>query len=70
MAWKGLFSELYLAHTNSTAQLCCKEELGFIFKLLLQPWEKVNIKNNYHIVAYCVINFALKKNGGAGPITD
>lgn len=32
---KKLVSELYLAHTKSTAQLCCKEELDFIFKLLL-----------------------------------
>ena len=55
---KKLVLDLFLAHTNATAQLCCKEELGFIFKLLLQRCEKVNIENNYKVVAYCIIHFA------------
>lgn len=69
---KKLVLDLFLAHTNATAQLCCKEELGFIFKLLLRC-EKVNIENNYKVVAYCIIHFATlfkKKNNNCGPGTN
>lgn len=65
-----MFSELYLAHRNSAAQLCCKEGFDFLFKLLLAYlWGKVTQTDDRKPEAIVLLVLFFSLTLGAGSST-